>query len=251
MMKHAVCIVPVSPLRHEPSHKSEMVSQLLFGETCDITEQFKEWRKIHCTYDAYEGWVHYSHVMALDAKNDVNDRQILAGWVTEIRFNQYPMHVPMGSELTVFHESNGLSKRISFDGSFYSFTQPSSYEVINRAMQFINTPYLWGGRSVFGVDCSGFCQVVYKFFNIRLPRDAWQQANHGEPVGFLQEAKGGDLAFFDNEEGRIVHVGILLNDHEIVHASGKVRIDRIDHAGIINTDTGERTHRLRVMKKYF
>jgi gamma-D-glutamyl-L-lysine dipeptidyl-peptidase len=250
-MKHSVCVVPVSPLRHEPSHKSEMVSQLLFGETCDITDQFKEWRKVHCRYDGYEGWVHQSHVMLIGDSDGKSSLLILPEWVTEIRFNQYPMRVPMGSELTIFHGSSELNRNVLYDGSFHSQVEPSPPEVINRAMQFINTPYLWGGRSVFGVDCSGFCQVVYKFFNICLPRDAWQQAKQGEPVGFLQEAKAGDLAFFDNEEGRIVHVGILMNDHEIIHASGKVRIDRIDHAGIINTDTGERTHKLRVMKKYF
>jgi cell wall-associated NlpC family hydrolase len=110
---------------------------------------------------------------------------------------------------------------------------------------------LWGGRSVFGIDCSGLTQAVYKFLNIQLLRDANQQATQGELVNFLQEARCGDLAFFDNEEGQIIHVGILLNNQEILHTSGKVRIDKIDNAGIINAETGERTQNLRIIKRYF
>ena len=127
------------------------------------------------------------------------------------------------------------------------FTEASIKEI---SIQFLNTSYLWGGRSVFGIDCSGFVQQVFRFFNKPLQRDAYQQATDGEVVGFLQEAKCGDLAFFDNEEGKITHVGILYNADTIIHASGKVRIDKIDNMGIVNSDTGERTHNLRIIKRY-
>jgi cell wall-associated NlpC family hydrolase len=119
------------------------------------------------------------------------------------------------------------------------------------AYKFLNTAYLWGGKSVFGIDCSGYAQMVYKFLNTYIPRDAWQQAEEGTTVNFLQEAHFGDLAFFDNEEGRIVHVGILLNEHEIIHSAGKVRIDKIDNQGLLNLETKERTHKLRIIKRYF
>jgi cell wall-associated NlpC family hydrolase len=108
---------------------------------------------------------------------------------------------------------------------------------------------LWGGKSPFGIDCSGFTQVVYKLNGYKLPRDANQQVNLGEPLSFVEEAEAGDLAFFDNEEGRIVHVGILLNNQSIIHASGYVRVDKFDHYGIFNQDTGKYSHTLRVIKR--
>ena len=116
--------------------------------------------------------------------------------------------------------------------------------------KYLNTSYLWGGRTIYGIDCSGFTQQIFKFLNIKLPRDAYQQASLGEIVGFLQEATCGDLAFFDNAEGKITHVGIMLDGATIIHASGKVRVDDIDNYGIINRDTGERTHQLRIIKRY-
>jgi cell wall-associated NlpC family hydrolase len=116
--------------------------------------------------------------------------------------------------------------------------------------QYLNTAYLWGGRTISGIDCSGFTQQNLWFLHIQLPRDAYQQAALGEVVGFLPEAVCGDLVFFDNSEGKITHVGIMLDSATVIHASGKVRIDDIDNFGIVNRDTGERTHQLRIIKRY-
>jgi len=116
-------------------------------------------------------------------------------------------------------------------------------------MMYLNAPYLWGGRSPFGIDCSGFTQVIYKLNGFKLPRDASQQATIGETLSFIEESESGDLAFFDNEEGNIIHVGIMLENNNIIHASGKVRIDKIDHQGIFNSETNTYSHRLRLIKK--
>jgi cell wall-associated NlpC family hydrolase len=117
------------------------------------------------------------------------------------------------------------------------------------AFKFLNTAYLWGGRTVWGIDCSGYVQMVYKFFGIQLMRDAYMQSAQGDAVGFLEEVHCGDLAFFEDDERKIIHVGLLLNSNQVIHASGKVRVDIIDNQGIVNSDTGERTHQLRIIKR--
>jgi gamma-D-glutamyl-L-lysine dipeptidyl-peptidase len=126
-----------------------------------------------------------------------------------------------------------------------------SLKMVETAFQYINTPYLWGGKSVFGADCSGFTQKVFQFFNIPLLRDAWQQATQGSTINGLSESRFGDLAFFDNEEERITHVGILLDDSEIIHASGRVKVDKIDDQGIRDPGGPGHTHWLKLIKRYF
>ena len=250
----AVCCVPVSPLRATASHKSEMVSQLLFGEMVTVVEKGDDnWIKVQCQYDNYEGWITQHHLAEPPYQHA--PMHLSADWTNEILFNGQPMHLSFGSDLRGL--VNGQAEWGKYNWSFKGnhldpqHAKPTEKNILKIAFMFINTPYLWGGRSVFGVDCSGFTQIVFKSFGFPLLRDAYQQATQGEVVGFLQEAKVGDLAFFDNEEGRITHVGILVNAHEIIHASGKVRVDKIDTQGIMNVDTNERTHRLRISKRYF
>lgn len=250
----AVCCVSVSPLRAAPLHKSEMVSQILFGEMVTILEKADDnWVKVSCEYDKYEGWVTRSHITEPPYQN--TPLHLSADWSNEITFNNQPMRLSFASDLRGL--VNGQAEWGKYNWSFKGnhldpqHVRRTEKNIMKVATMFINTPYLWGGRSVFGIDCSGFTQVVYKSFGVRLLRDSYQQAMEGEVVGFLQEARTGDLAFFDNEEGRITHVGILINEHEIIHSSGKVRIDKIDSQGIVNVDTNERTHRLRIIKRYF
>lgn len=135
-----------------------------------------------------------------------------------------------------------------YDGGVISGTCPKS-QIIQTAFTYLNTPYLWGGKTPFGIDCSGFTQMVYKLNGYKLLRDASQQATQGEALSFIEESEPGDLAFFDNSEGTITHVGLIMEDNYIIHAHGKVRIDRLDHSGIYNVDKRKHTHKLRVIKK--
>lgn len=252
-----VCCVPVSPMRADASHRSEMVSQQLFGEKSIIVEKIEDnWVKIKLKYDGYMGWVQQSHLSEIDEEHYLKvDKDLTSDWVNEVDYNGHIMMVPMGSSLSAFSNGKAFWRKSSvyFGGKVWN---PDEIKINPKlvkqvAFKFLNTSYLWGGKSVFGIDCSGYAQMVYKFLNKQLPRDAWQQAEEGEVVNFLQEAQSGDLAFFDNEEGRITHVGILLNEHEIIHSSGKVRIDKIDTQGIMNLETKLRTHKLRIIKRYF
>lgn len=255
-MSYAVCCVPVAPIRIAPDHRAEMVSQLLFGECCIITVVEKNgWVKIVNKLDAYTGWCQQVHFQGIeDTQYYLEDDHLTADWASEIDYNGHLMWVPFGSSLTAMHNGHVFWRKntVHFTGNVWepSAAKHDAKTIKQLAFKFLNTSYLWGGRSVFGIDCSGFTQAVYKFLNIHLLRDAQQQATQGDMVGFLQEAHCGDLAFFDDAEGRITHVGILLNAQEIIHAAGKVRIDKIDNEGIVDADTGQRSQRLRIIKRY-
>ena len=144
-----------------------------------------------------------------------------------------------------------MGSEVNFETTAPTRGRDLSESIVNCAKEFLNVPYLWGGKSFFGIDCSGFTQIIYKIHGIKIPRDAYQQAEIGDALTFIEEAKPGDLAFFENKEGRIHHVGIILADQKIIHAHGKVRIDSLDSTGIFNKDQNKHTHKLRFIRSYF
>jgi hypothetical protein len=232
-----------------------MVSQMVFGECCEVLEQTKDqWSRVRVRFDGYEGWCTSPHLTEIDEKEfDAEQPPLTPEWVSPLEYNGHPMMVPMGSHLTAMKNGRAQWRKnqVHYKGktSEPGVLNTDSKAIRQLTQKFLNVPYLWGGKSIFGIDCSGYAQTVYKFLGIPILRDAHQQATQGEPVGFLEETKTGDLAFFDNEEGRITHVGILLKPNEIIHASGKVRIDKIDNMGIVQSDTNLRTHHLRLIKR--
>ena len=231
-----------------------MVTQLVFGECCEVLEQTKDWTRIRGSYDGYEGWCQPGHWTEIGEEEYTERKTALTPeWVTSVEYNGHPMMVPMGSSLTAMKNGRAhwRKNQVHYKGKAWDpAVAPTDARSIRQlTLKFLNTPYLWGGKTVFGIDCSGFSQTIFKFLGIPLLRDAWQQAGQGESIGFLEESKTGDLAFFDNEEGKITHVGILLNSHEIIHSSGKVRLDKIDNMGIVQSETFQRTHHLRVIKR--
>jgi gamma-D-glutamyl-L-lysine dipeptidyl-peptidase len=254
MMDTAINLLSVIPMRKEPSHRSEMVSQLLFGEYAEIYEEEKDFVRIKCLYDDYEGWGQCNQLTRVNEVLSTNS--YTSGWTGEISINGRHKNIPMCSPvyqagLNEVHFGGTGFRYLS--GNFWNIsekimTESSLEEVYNK---FLDTPYLWGGKSVFGIDCSGLVQQVFKMFGIKLLRDAYLQAEQGSAIENLNETRLGDLAFFHNENGRVVHVGIILENHRIVHASGKVRIDTIDEKGIVNKETGKTTHQLHSMRRYF
>ncbi len=249
---NCICLVPVAPLRAEPSHRSEMVSQLLFGEIAEVIAKEGDFTKIKTLYDDYTGWCQSTQLH--DIESTVPQNKILVGdWVNKININEQIAYIPLGADVSFIENNNAVigNYNVVYNGTtiYPDANEWNAERVQQLAYTFLNTPYLWGGRSVFGIDCSGFTQLVYKCFGKHLLRDASQQAKQGEAIGFLQEVQTGDLAFFDNEDGKITHVGLLLNSNTIIHSSGKVRVDTIDNMGIVNADTGRRTHNLRIIKR--
>lgn len=250
-MTFVISLVAVCPLRSDPSHRGEMVSQLLFGEAAEVLDKAKDFTKLRCLYDDYIGWAQTSQLV--EAERTVALRKPSSFTFrrnTTIAVNGTEMYVPVGTP--VFSDIIVGNYSIRYPTEDTLLFEPSFYteDVVKMAaLLYENVPYLWGGKSSFGIDCSGYVQQVCKMFGKPLLRDAYQQATEGEVVHFLQEVRCGDLAFFDNDEGRIVHVGILFSENEIIHASGKVRVDDIDSFGILNRDTGQRTHKLRVIKR--
>ncbi|WP_044397598.1 C40 family peptidase [Lacinutrix sp. Hel_I_90] len=247
-MQYGICNLSIVPLRLEAADTSEMVSQVLYGDIFKILEARKSWCKIRLAFDKYEGWIDQKQYLEIskEAYSIINQEiPILSTDLVECVEDDHKQlySIPLGSSL------NGLQLlNHHFEGHSSNIKQKKE-ALVNTAFSYLNAPYLWGGKTPFGIDCSGFTQMVYKLNGYKILRDASQQASQGEALSFIEESEPGDLAFFDNAEGTITHVGIIMRDNYIIHAHGKVRIDRLDHSGIYNVDTRMHTHKLRVIKK--
>jgi hypothetical protein len=257
-MQHGICTLSLVPGRKDPSGTSEMVTQLLFGEHYTVLEAGEEWLRIRIAFDDYECWIngkqHTPIGEVLFTQLQQQDFIYSSELVQVIHNKSSSTHFPVSIGATLPFFANNSSSFEHFDFGFDGATtalkdKKPAAEILSTAYLFLNAPYLWGGKSPFGIDCSGFTQLVYKLNGYKLPRDAYQQVELGTPLSFVEEAEAGDLAFFDNEEGRIVHVGILLNHEQIIHASGCVKIDKLDHYGIFCSETKKYSHTLRVIKR--
>ena len=254
-MIYGICHLSIVPLRSEPSDASEMVSQVLFGEHITVLEKTKKWSRIQVHFDEYEGYIDNKQYTEIDkelfdqlSESEYHYSSEILDYITDE--DNHLSTISIGSRLPFLDDKTFKigDKELHYDGSTYHGKLKKA-EIVHKAFLFLNTPYLWGGKTPFGIDCSGFVQMVYKLCGYSLLRDAKDQATQGEVLSFIEESEPGDLAFFDNDEGVITHVGIIMQDYFIIHAHGKVRIDVLDHSGIYNTDTKMHTHKLRVIKK--
>jgi len=254
---YAVNYLSVLPLRAEASHRSEMVTQVLFGEYMKVLAVEKEWNYIQLEQDGYKGWVESFQIEKVTKEEYDNfTKSIRVKALKELSsvvIEGKQFQIVKGSNLPFYSENSFLyhGKKVAYSPATITGKQDREH-FVNTAYSYLNTPYLWGGKNPLGVDCSGFSQMVYHLNGYEINRDASQQAKQGELVAFLQEATPGDLAFFDNDKGNITHVGIVLKNNQIIHAAhGKARIDRLDQEGIFNKEEQKYTHHLRMIRKYF
>lgn len=248
-MQYGICHLSTVPVRSIPDDTGEMVSQILYGEHFKVLEQRKKWSKIRIAFDRYEGWVSNQQFLPISEESyteiDLSESPCISSELISYVETGPNMLLPILLGSTIVHHP---VLNHQFEGPFTKGLQDKK-QLVLTALHYLNAPYLWGGKTVFGIDCSGLTQMVYKINGYGLLRDCRQQSAQGEALSFIEESEPGDLAFFDNSEGIINHVGIIMENNYIIHSHGKVRIDRIDHTGIFNTEIKAYTHSLRVIKK--
>lgn len=243
------------PLRTEPSEKAEMATQLLFGDVVYVLERWGNWARVHNLFDDYVGWIDAKTLYYFDDLSQINLTEThvvdsLLSWAVDTEGRK--ILLPAGATLNNYSENNftfGFKEKRFTLLQPVSKVLPTTENILSLANQFYYCPYLWGGKTALGIDCSGLVQVVFKIVGIHLLRDAVQQVHHGNVVNFIEEAKPADLLFFDNDQGYVTHVGIYMGNGKIIHASGRVRIDDVDNHGIYRTEIQKYSHKLRIIKR--
>lgn len=252
-----ICRLSIVPVRKEPAHRSEMVTQLLFGDHYTVLSSTpdKAWLHIRIHFDEYEGWIDAKQHTEINEEYfyDLvhNDFKISTDISTSALYKKRTLQIVIGSILPISQAGLfNFDEQFAFNGESKNFGQKGDSEFVRGiALKYIDAPYLWGGKTPFGVDCSGFVQMVFKIAGYKLKRDTSEQVRQGYEVAQLPDAKPGDLAFFSDEKGKIGHVGILFEDGKIIHAYGRVRIDTLTERGIFKEKNKIQTHKLEIIKR--
>jgi len=258
-LSRGICRLSIVPVRSDATDKSEMVTQLLFGDHYTISELSKDnkWGKIFVAYDDYQGWIDLKqHTEISDEYFDhlnTTEFKIATDITSTILYKKQLIQIVIGSILPISsNELFEVSEQFAFNGSSKNLGQKQGYEYLKQIIKpFMNAPYLWGGKTPFGIDCSGLTQQIFKICGYKLKRDASQQFHMGEKISGLETAKPGDLAFFENERNNISHVGIITEEQGIIHASGFVKHDMLDEKGIFNRELSAYTHKLVGIRRIF
>ncbi len=257
ILEKGICRLTVVPIRNKPSNRSEMVTQLLFGDHYQVLEpsEDQQWLRIKIFFDGYEGWLsnlnHFQISQEYFDQINNSDYKICTDHSASIYFQNHYIHILLGSILPIStNELFKMEEQLAFNGESKSLGQKRDFEFIKEtALKYLHSPYQWGGKTPYGIDCSGFTQQVFKIGGYKLLRDTYQQVSQGNEVSDIKEAKPGDLGFFSKNGDKISHVGILFAQDQIIHASGKVKIDQLDSQGIFSEELNKYTHKLLTLRR--
>ena len=246
---HAICQVSIAPVRKSASDESEIVTQLLFGDYVEILEKGQPWIKIYFPADDYTGFMDFKQLLYISEEefkcDSEKEHAVSHEGVLKIEGPIGQQQIICGSTLPNYENGS-----IKMNGLSYKVGAINSYNLsfVESAMRYLNTPYLWGGKGIFGIDCSGFTQIVAKLHGLKLPRDASEQVHIGTSVDY-ENRQIGDIMYFINAKGIVHHVGILTTKNEVIHAAGHVRIDPFDEKGIWRKDLDKYTHHYHSIRR--
>lgn len=256
-----LAIHSVIPVRTDPREGAEQSTQMLFGELAEVLEEQPRWKRIRLESDGQEGWVDAKMICPMESKEYASYKETLKT-VATVKFpmtyavsenNGQTIPLTAGTRLTNYKEGRfevlGVGFRIDPNMVITQAMEMNQENLLQAVRFFLNTPYLWGGKNALGMDCSGFTQVIMSLFGKHVLRNASEQVTQGETIDELKKAQAGDLVFFDHQEGKISHVGIIIDAERVVHCSGRVKVEKLDEIGIFNAETGDYSHHLCAIKR--
>ncbi|MGM1429485.1 C40 family peptidase [Sphingobacterium lactis] len=254
-MALAVCTLSSISVYQEPTIAAVRVYELLFGEGLLVLERAKEWVYIRVLETDIQGWVMEGQFEEVDAVptydfivDDVGGFALGDEQATIALFHGSPM--PENGVLTTkVNTYNFLNDPLKVNFGFEVERDRESLE--NFTATYLNKTVSHKGRTEHGLDSIGLCGLFYRHFGFELPKDLESMLTLGKAIDFISEIQDGDLAFFENEEGIVDHVGLVVSEDEVLHVREKVRIDHLDNEGLFNKDLNQVTHKLRIVKRIF
>ena len=260
-MGYGIALHSVVPVRAEAREGAEQNTQMLFGELCAILEEQPRWVRIRLESDGQEGWADAKMICPMKSEEYKSHKTALKTAATVAMPMAYAVSenngqtIPLtaGTKLTNYQDGRfevlGVGFRIDPSMVITKSLDFNEQNLLQAVRFFLNIPYLWGGKNAMGMDCSGFTQIVMSLFGKNLPRNASEQVTCGRMISALSKAKAGDLVFFDHEDGKISHVGIVIDPERVIHCSGRVKVEKLDETGVFNAETGSYSHHLVTIRR--